>query len=920
MCGSYGAAARGRIEEEVEHFRRRFCPFLTADASLTPCWERSDSAARRGFLRSEATAVLASTILDIFQNDLDHLDHLNHTQRKSGLDLNLSSLPTTETGGEEKRSESDNTETQSQGSDTRGAHEPSGNNKIYFRGPMSRLRFTGEQATAEDVLVLQLDTLERLASARRLEPYIDYLRFQPPQIYHPEEFFNSLDDMPHLYKKPLIGEFPVPAGIRRALSERTFYNEDIQQLPEGMRLVISKGLFQRKVLQQLIDATSRAILEGTFHNEDIQHLPENIRQVLSTRIFQDKDLKQLINATRRAMPKKRFYNEDIQHFPEDIRQVLSNRIFQYKDLQQLINAAGRAMPKGTSYNEDIQKLPEDIRCVLSKEPLQHDDLQRLVHATSRALSEDIDVEVLSDMRNREILESLAIIDIKTPDHISPPKPRLIYGGVKELSDSLVDQEVRHRLLVSLTSRRLPVDLLRLFVYVLHREMVDGFENHTLQVSKFVLQKRTSSVVAYITLRSWSLDESMSEPSDNVNNMTDPESHYLSEEAISLPKSLREAFKRRERKELHDAPPGMELKVSSIGISTNEFGDFSKCSVITDLIHRDEMELLGETVQGIWNSFIHQPQTGRFLVFSVILGFICREITRHYDDAIREFVRKFKFDNLSASYLSDSAWLQGSEAEGQLQLSLWSLEGLYKLKNTMALSIRTIEQAKEDLHREIEDGPGRRSEELEKIRLKHEEALERSLAELRAIQTRLERKAELNSRYSTALSTVLSLRDSRAAHAQNDTIQKLTYITIGCLPVGLSAALFAVPDEQNVLFPNMGLGWFIGIIVIFFVVTFLVANALQPILDVVSEVYRALLKLPWAGLEWLLVGRGWLLDWLRRLLLCLYNLFPQPDNPPDYGGGGSDELGFSVGRSIEDDANGSSLNGKSPDSKVAVSEV
>ncbi|RYP67448.1 hypothetical protein DL771_007226 [Monosporascus sp. 5C6A] len=744
MCGSY-AAAREKIEEEVEHFRKKFRPFLTADASLTPCWERSDSEARRGFLRSEATAVLASTILDIFQNDLDYLEYIRVQSR---LYRSPRPLSASDTGGGGKRIESDDAETQSRGSDTSAARGCSGNNKIYFRDPMGRLVFTREQVTAEDLLVLQLDTLERLASARGLEPHMDYLRFEPPRIYHPEEFFNSLDDTPHLYKKPHIEDFPVPAGIRRVLSQRRFHKKDIEQLPEEMRLVLSKGPFQREALQQLIGAIRRAMPEGTFDNKNIQHLPEDMRQVLSNRPFQPEDLQQLIDATRHAIPEGMFYEEDIQYLPEDMRQVLSRRRFEQRVLQRLVDATRRALPEGNCRDEDIQSLPEEIRPVLSMAPLRHEDLRRLVRVTRRVLSEDIDVEILRDMKKKDTLESLAIIDLKTPDHPSP-EPALIYGGEDVLSDSLVDQEVRHRLL--LTSRKLPVELLRLFVYVLHREMVDGFENHTLQVSKFALQKNTSSVVVHITLTSWSLGKS--EPSDNVNNMTDPESHCLSDEVIRLPKSLRVPFGKREGGGVYDAPPSMELKVSLIGISTNEFGDFSKCSVITDLIPKDEMEPLGGTVQGIWNSFIHQPQTGRFLVFCVILGLVCRQITRHYDDAIGEFVHKFKFDNLSASYLRDSAWLQGPEAEGQLQLSLWSLEALYKLKNTMALSIHAMEQAKERLHKAIEDVPGTRSEELEKIRLTHEETLEKSLAELTAVQTKLETRVELNSRYSTAPSSL-----------------------------------------------------------------------------------------------------------------------------------------------------------------------
>jgi len=80
-----------------------------------------------------------------------------------------------------------------------------------------------------------------------------------------------------------------------------------------------------------------------------------------------------------------------------------------------------------------------------------------------------------------------------------------------------------------------------------------------------------------------------------------------------------------------------------------------------------------------------------------------------------------------------------------------------------------------------------------------------------------------------LSTMLALRASHDSYKQNNTIQKLTYITIGCLPIGLSAALFAVPKEQDVIAEGSGKGWFIGSVFISFVVIFFIAYFLDGLL-------------------------------------------------------------------------------------------
>ncbi len=57
--------ATQRREEEVRSTRTRCYRFLNSEATLVSCWERSHLKMRTGWLRSEATAVLGSTLLDI---------------------------------------------------------------------------------------------------------------------------------------------------------------------------------------------------------------------------------------------------------------------------------------------------------------------------------------------------------------------------------------------------------------------------------------------------------------------------------------------------------------------------------------------------------------------------------------------------------------------------------------------------------------------------------------------------------------------------------------------------------------------------------------------------------------------------------------------------------------------------------------
>ncbi|KAK4102631.1 hypothetical protein N658DRAFT_495343 [Parathielavia hyrcaniae] len=111
----------------------------------------------------------------------------------------------------------------------------------------------------------------------------------------------------------------------------------------------------------------------------------------------------------------------------------------------------------------------------------------------------------------------------------------------------------------------------------------------------------------------------------------------------------------------------ELQVSSVGISTNGFGDFSKCSVVTDLIHEEDLIALGDTMQGIWDSFIHQPQTGRFLVFAIILGRLCESMTREYRQIIKRLFKDLDLDKMFVSLPSGEFGSDGLTCDAVIHL-------------------------------------------------------------------------------------------------------------------------------------------------------------------------------------------------------------------------------------------------------------
>ena len=636
LCTAATIEGRQEVEVEVEHYRNKFYPFLTSEASLNPCWERNGSSARQGFLRSEATAVLASTILDIFIDDFEFDQHSARRQLVSPTDRPPSIVV------DEDLLHSHNP--------SRQANAPS----------IRRLQESLGELNTQTILVRQLEAIEDLANIKPLERDIDYLEFRPPSRYHPVEFFNSLDDTPELYDNVALAkrEASMPAVISKRLSE---------QVPPRARPYSWRAELPFDGLERPLEHANR------------------------------------------------------------LRELLVGRV--------------RGSPPATYPNSDLW---------------------------------GIDVRVAAEQ-----LRKLTIVDLITPDPLPLRKPRPIRGAqiVRVVSDSLIDQEVRHRFLLASVPYELPPGLLRLLVYVLHPEMAECFKNHLLRVSRFELWSRQETVVVHITLRSWSL--------------VFPEKGFSAtkeDDRIYLPSNL--------HREDRDPLNSMELKVSSIGMSTNFLGDFSKCCIITDLIREEEINALGERAQEIWDGFTHQPQTGRFLVFSLVLGLICQAMVSHYADMITDFLVRTGLEEQIPSYLEDPSNLQRRDADVEVRFGLWSLEVLNKLAATMDESIGTIDEAIKSMKEAIRYGPGKRSMELETACQKHIESLERSFSNLTDIRTSLDRKIQLNARCSNALSAVLAVRGSRDSYKQtyqqNITIEKLTYLTIGCLPVGLAAVSIYAP--------------------------------------------------------------------------------------------------------------------------------
>jgi hypothetical protein len=118
------------------------------------------------------------------------------------------------------------------------------------------------------------------------------------------------------------------------------------------------------------------------------------------------------------------------------------------------------------------------------------------------------------------------------------------------------------------------------------------------------------------------------PENNTENVPEKESRKIKKKAVN---------------DVEDENLTFMLEVSSVAISTNAFGDFSKCTIISELIGKEIMDIIAPQARELWQKFIHQPQTARCLVFFLVLGKICERITKDYEAAVQKLSPILDFD-------------------------------------------------------------------------------------------------------------------------------------------------------------------------------------------------------------------------------------------------------------------------------------
>ncbi|PVH73830.1 hypothetical protein DL98DRAFT_430572, partial [Cadophora sp. DSE1049] len=256
--------------------------------------------------------------------------------------------------------------------------------------------------------------------------------------------------------------------------------------------------------------------------------------------------------------------------------------------------------------------------------------------------------------------------------------------------------------------------------------------------------------------------------------------------------------------------------SSLVISGDKAGRWWTCSVISSVLPEAVMRQAMEDSTTTLTEFIHQPSSGRCLVFLSFLGALCEHLSLEYERILDELTRAI---NLGREVLKKGLdWTHAEDAIQRLKSMLWALEALRIFDDRLGESLDMVREARDKMRTYLR----RRHDQLERQCQILLEEFDKKHGRLISVHIKIEQKINQISRYREGISAVSNLEDTHTALKQNDTIRILTYITIAYLPLSFIATVFSMSIVTD---SNWGPNLFGGLIVIFFISTLVLAKSL-----------------------------------------------------------------------------------------------
>lgn len=164
----------------------------------------------------------------------------------------------------------------------------------------------------------------------------------------------------------------------------------------------------------------------------------------------------------------------------------------------------------------------------------------------------------------------------------------------------------------------------------HTASIDTFDDHFGDSSKFFNTHKQIWITS-ITIPYWAFKRDFQDPIGKFSEGRD--------EAPFPPKNVIPRVKFEGRlKQASGAKltsKFIEERSSSLVISGDPAGNFWMCSVISSVLPESVMAKAASNVCIDLQQFVHQPSTGRCLIFLYHLGLLCEYISQEYEDILKE---------------------------------------------------------------------------------------------------------------------------------------------------------------------------------------------------------------------------------------------------------------------------------------------
>lgn len=196
---------------------------------------------------------------------------------------------------------------------------------------------------------------------------------------------------------------------------------------------------------------------------------------------------------------------------------------------------------------------------------------------------------------------------------------------------------------------------------------------------------------------------------------------------------------------------------------------------------------------IMQMFIHQPYTGRVLVFLLLLSHLVESLAVESERFLAELELIMEMEPLVL--LKGMAWSKSDVALKKLKRMLWGFEALRIFCDKLARAMSEIVRAKAKVDTWILVGHDLRHRDMEQERQRVFEEFEKRRERLEYAHGNIKQRIEQGSKLREGISSVIGVE-------QNENISMLTWVTIAYLPLAFVAGLFSM---DHLLVP-LDAGW------------------------------------------------------------------------------------------------------------------